>query len=140
MTTTQEKTKFDFPKMVVIFATFVGAGTGVIAIWLLTTVFIGGEFPFVSNDYSAFIALTIIGFTMCSITFPIRATMQKGFKWLSIFTISSIVLGVLISVFAGLIIAKIQIPLITERIAIIILSVLILVKFIIATTHLFIKI
>ncbi len=140
MTTTQEKTKFDFPKMVVVFTTFVGAGIGAIAIWLLTTVFIGGEFPFVSNDYSAFIALTIIGFTMCSITFPIRATMQNGFKWLSFFTISSIVLGVSISVFAGLIIAKIQIPLITERIAIIILSVLVLVKFIISTTHLFIKI
>ncbi|MHA1199929.1 MAG: hypothetical protein ACTSQF_11425, partial [Candidatus Heimdallarchaeaceae archaeon] len=102
MTSTEETTKIDFTNIIVYVSAILGAIVGGFVIWLFITVFQGGSFPFVTNDRSAFIALAILGTTMCALVYPIRASLYKKFRWLSPFTISAIVLGTVIVLFVTL--------------------------------------
>ena len=71
---------FDFTYVIVYTSAILGAVVGGFAIWLFISVFKGGNFPFVTNDRSAFIALAIVGTTMCALVYPIRASLFKKFK------------------------------------------------------------
>ena len=107
---------------------------------MFISVFKGGNFPFVTNDRSAFIALAIVGTTMCALVYPIRASLFKKFKWLSPFTLSAIFLGTLIVLFVILYLTNLLNSIISsDKIAMIILGSIILLKWILATVSLFVQ-
>ncbi|OLS33175.1 MAG: hypothetical protein HeimAB125_01270 [Candidatus Heimdallarchaeota archaeon AB_125] len=140
MTTTRETKGFDFTNIIVYSSAILGAIVGGFVVWLFFTVFRGGNFPFVTTERSAFIALAILGTTMCALVFPIRASLSKKFKWLSPFTISAIFLGSLIVLFVILHLTNVLNSIIpNERTAIIILTFIILLKWISATASLFLQ-
>lgn len=102
--------------------------------------------PLITDNFSAFIGLAIFGFAMCMSVFPIRSNLQKDFKWQSIFTIIAIILGTLAIVEVILVILADQgiiagiTGVTTYPNAFIILSVIVFVKWITATVHIFVKI
>lgn len=131
---------FDFTYVIVYTSAILGAVVGGFAIWLFISVFKGGNFPFVTNDRSAFIALAIIGTTMCALVYPIRASLFKKFKWLNPFTLSAIFLGTFIVLFVILYLTNLLNSIISsDKIAMIILGSIILLKWILATVSLFVQ-
>ncbi len=139
MAASTDTKSFDFTYVIVYTSAILGAVVGGFAIWLFISVFKGGSFPFVTNDRSAFIALAIVGTTMCALVYPIRASLFKKFKWLSPFTLSAIFLGTLIVLFVILYLTNILNSIITnDKIAVIILGSIILLKWILATVSLFV--
>jgi len=140
MTVSTETKEFDFTKIIVYISAILGAVVGGLAIWLIITVFRGGNFPFVTDGRSAFIALAILGTTMCSSVFPIRASLSKTFKWSNPFTISAILFGTLIVLFVTLYLTDVLDSIITsDKIAIITLGSIVLLKWILATISLFVQ-
>ena len=140
MTVTTETKKVDFTDVIVIISAILGAIVGSIAIWLFISVLLGGNFPFVTNDRSAFIALAILGTTMCALVYPIRASMSKKFRWLSPFTLSAIFLGTVIVLFITLYLTNVLNAIITnDRVAMIILGSIVLLKWILATVSLLVQ-
>ena len=145
MTTVQEKDSAGFSNIIVNISTIVGAILGVFYILILLAAFNILNLPLITDDFSAFVGLAIFGTAMCMSVYPIRASLQKDFKWLSVLTISAIILGVLVGaeiilvILADLgIIAGIS-GITTYPNAFIILSVIVFVKWISATAHLFVK-
>lgn len=146
MTTVQEKDSSKVSSIIVNISTVVGAMLGVLFILVLLAAFNVLNLPLITDDFSAFVGLAIFGFAMCTSVYPIRAALQKDFKWLSVLTISAIVLGTLAAAEIILVILAdlgimAGIPGITTYPnAFIIFSVIVFVKWISATVHLFVKI
>ncbi|MHA1954580.1 MAG: hypothetical protein ACXAAM_08755 [Candidatus Heimdallarchaeaceae archaeon] len=146
MTTVREKDTSRFPNIIVNISTIVGALLGVIYILILLAAFNVLNLPLIADNFSAFVGLSIFGLAMCMTVYPIRASLQRDFKWLSILTISAIVLGTLAGTLVILVILSnfgifAGIPGITTYPnAFIIFSVIVFAKWISATVHLFVKI
>ncbi len=140
MTLTKEATNVDYTNIIVYVSAILGAVIGGFVIWLFITVFQSGNFPFVTDDRSAFIALAILGTTMCALVYPIRASIYKKFRWLSPFTIIAILLGTVIVVFVVLYLTNVLSSIIqNDQIAMIILGSIILLKWVLATISLFVQ-
>lgn len=132
-----ETSKIDSTRIIVYASTIVGSVIGAIGIWLYIAFFTGGSFPFVTGERSAFIAAAIIGFTMCSSVFAIRASLSKKFNWLSPFTIIAIVLGSGITILVILQLTG-NLPL-KDYVAMIILGALVLLKWVLASISLIVQ-
>jgi hypothetical protein len=146
MTTIEEKKSLQFSSIIVNISTVIGTLLGVMYILVLLAAFNVLSLPFITDNFSAFVGLAIFGFAMCMSVYPIRASLQKDFKWLSILTITAIVLGTLAAAEIILVILSdlgimSGIPGITTYPnAFIIFSVIVFLKWISATIHLFVKI
>ena len=146
MTTVQEKDSPKYLKILVNISTVVGVLLLVLYILVLLAAFNVISLPYITDDFSAFVGLAIFGFATCMAIFAIRANFQKDFKWSSVLTILAIILGslgaaeIILVILADLgIMASIQ-GITTYPNAFIILSVIVFVKWILGTVHLFIKI
>ena len=95
MTSVHGKDKVKFSDVVVNLSTIIGAVLGVFYIIVLLAAFNILSLPLITDNFSAFIGLAIFGFAMCTTVYPIRASLQRDFRWLSILTILAIVLGTL---------------------------------------------
>ena len=146
MTIVQENKSSKFSSIIVNLSTVIGSLLGVLFILVFLAAFNVLSLPLITDDFTAFIGLAIFGFAMCTSVYPIRATLQKDFKWASILTIFAIVLGTLASAEIILVILSdlgimSGIPRITTYPnAFIIIAVLVFVKWISATIHIFVKI
>ena len=146
MTNVQENNSPRFYGIIVNVSTIVGALLGVIYVLVLLAAFNVLTLPYITDDFSAFVGLAIFGFATCTAIFPIRANFQKDFKWSSVLTILAIVLGALASaeiilvILSGLGIMTGIYGITTYPNAFIILSVIVFVKWISGTVHLFVKI
>ncbi|MCG3222674.1 MAG: hypothetical protein H7641_14940 [Candidatus Heimdallarchaeota archaeon] len=145
MNTVQERDSKKVSNIIVNISTIIGAALGVLYILILLAAFNVLSLPLITDNFSAFVGLAIFGLAMCMTVYPIRASLQKDFKWLSVLTISAIILGTLAGAEVILVILADQgiiagIPGITTYPnAFIIFSVIVFVKWISATAHLFIK-
>ncbi len=146
MTNVQEDTSPKFYSILVNVSTIVGALLFVIYVLILLTAFNVMNLPYITDDFSAFVGLAIFGFATCMAIFAIRANFQKDFKWSSILTIIAIVLGALGAAEIILVILANQGIMVgitgitTYPNAFIILSVIVAVKWILGTIHLFVKV
>jgi len=146
MTNVQENNSPRFYGIIVNVSTIVGALLGVIYVLVLLAAFNVLTLPYITDDFSAFVGLAIFGFATCMAIFPIRSNFQKDFKWSSVLTILAIVLGALASaeiilvILSGLGIMTGISGITTYPNAFIILSVIVFVKWISGTVHLFVKI
>ena len=146
MTTVQEKESPNFFGLFVNISTIVGVILIVFYILVLLAAFNILSLPLITDDLSAFIGLAIFGFGTCMAIFAIRANFQKDFKWASVLTISAIILGVLGSLeIIFVILADLEIMSGISGItnypnAFIILSVIVFLKWVLGTIHLFVKI
>ncbi|MHA2309292.1 MAG: hypothetical protein ACXABJ_08445 [Candidatus Heimdallarchaeaceae archaeon] len=146
MTTVQENDSPKYLKMLVNISTVVGVLLLILYILVLLAAFNVISLPLITDNFSAFVGLSIFGFATCMSIFAIRANFQKDFKWSSVFTILALILGTLGAVeiilvtLADLgIMTSIQ-GITTYPNAFIILSVIVFVKWISGTVHLFVKI
>ncbi|NPD87771.1 MAG: hypothetical protein HGN29_03560 [Asgard group archaeon] len=146
MTTVQENDSSRFSNIIVNISTVVGAILIVFYILVLLAAYNVLSLPLITDNFSAFVGLSIFGFGACMAIFAIRANFQKDFKWLSVFTILAIVLGTLGAALIILVILAdlgimASIPGITiYPNAFIILSAIVFAKWILGTVHLFFKI
>jgi hypothetical protein len=146
MNAVEESETPKFKSIIVNISTIVGSLIGILYILILLAAFNVLNLPLITDNFSAFIGLAIFGFVMCTSVFPIRANLQKDFKWQSILTISAIILGTLAIVEVILVIlADLGIiggitGITTYPSAFIIISVIVFVKWISATVHIFVKI
>ncbi len=140
MSTLQESKENRISKLIIMSTTILGSILGVLAIIVTISVFTTLDFTFISTDRISFYILSGIGLTMCMVTFPIRSNFQKKFKWTSLLSISSIILGAAATTLFILVLLNVPISFVTnEKIAIVIMGSIILVKWIISTLHLFVK-
>jgi hypothetical protein len=146
LTTVQEEDYPRFKTIIVHISTIVGALIGVLYILILLAAFNVLNLPLITDNFSAFVGLAIFGFAMCMSVFPIRANLQKDFKWKSILTISAIILGTL-AILEVLFVILTEVGVMsgipgitTYPNAFIILSVIVFAKWISATIHIFVKI
>ena len=140
MTSIQEEKTFDFSVFIVYGSSIIGAILGVIFILILIAAFSSLSLPYISDNFSAFVGLSIFGFAMCTSVFPIRASLKKDFSWLSPFTLLAILLGILAALEMIFVFANVNIPFLTSYPnAIIILAVIVFLKWLFATISLFVK-
>lgn len=146
MTTVQEKDSPKYFNILVNVSTVVGVILLGFYILVLLAAFNVISLPLITDDFSAFVGLAIFGFGTCMSIFAIRANFQKDFKWSSVLTILAIILGclgateIIIVILADRgIIASIQ-GITTYPNAFIILSVIVFIKWVLGTIHLFVKI
>jgi hypothetical protein len=146
MTTVEESETPRYKGIIVNISTIVGSLLGILFILILLAAFNVLNLPLITDNFSAFVGLAIFGFAMCMSVFPIRSNLQKDFKWQNILTILAIILGTLAIVEVILVILTDfgiigSIPGITTYPgAFIIFSVIVFVKWISATVHIFVKI
>ena len=146
MTTVQEKDSPKYFDILVNISTVIGVILLVFYILVLLASFNVLNLPLITDNFSAFVGLAIFGFATCMSIFAIRANFQKDFKWSSVLTIFAIILGslgaleIIFVILADLgIMTSIQ-GITTYPNAFIILSVIVFLKWILGTIHLFIKI
>jgi len=146
MTTAQEKDSPKYFNILVNSSTIVGVILLVFYVLVLLAAFNVLNLPLITDNFSAFVGLSIFGFAACMSIFAIRANFQKDFKWSSVLTIIAIVLGALGAAEIILVIladqgimTSIQ-GITTYPNAFIILSVIVFLKWILGTAHIFVKI
>ena len=146
MTTAQEKDSPKYFNILVNISTIVGVILLVFYVLVLLAAFNVLSLPLITDNFSAFVGLAIFGFGTCMAIFAIRANFQKDFKWLSVLTISAIILGILgtleiiFVILSDLGIMSGITGITNYPNAFIILSVIVFLKWILGTIHLFVKI
>ncbi len=94
------------------------AALGLVAAVLVIAAVSGRKLPLLSSDRAIFAALTVVGLGMCTLG------MQLGtYGWKHPVNIAGSVLGALLLVFAGLVLAGVRLPFISsDRVAILVLA------------------
>lgn len=93
--------------------TNIGSGAlGILALLLIFVVLTGRKVPLISGDREAFIALAIVGFSMCALA--LTPTPTKGtIDWLNGFSIIGTLLGIVATLLIFLVLTDRTLPLIS---------------------------
>ena len=103
---------------------------GIVALVLVVAFLTGRKVPMVVNDRSAFIALAVVGFVMCSVS---MGKIANGLGWTHPITIVGAVLGTLLILLVIAMLAGWRVPFIPHyRTAFVVLAVIGLVKWALA--------